>query len=102
MSPARKAWQHLRADRRKFGMVCACFLLGMLFWARLIIITDMPRTAIAESLVHEGSAQRGTVDRPSHNESGVTAPLMLDSTPNRDPFAAARASTAPSARPVAE
>ena len=103
MSRIRRIWQQLRADRRKFGMACGCLALALLFWARLIVITDMPRTAIAEPLVDEGRVSHDTADRSaSHNEPLVNARSTLDSTPNRDPFAPARPRTAPAAHPVAE
>ncbi len=54
MSDRRNLWDQLRSDRKKLGMICACFALAMLFWARLIVIADMPRTAIAEPSTVEG------------------------------------------------
>ena len=34
-------------NRTRTGLLCGLALVALLFWARLIVITDMPRTAIA-------------------------------------------------------
>ena len=33
---------------RRYGLVLGIITLGMLFWARILIIADIPRTAIAD------------------------------------------------------
>ena len=33
--------------RTRIGLLCGFAFVALLFWARLIVITDMPRTAIA-------------------------------------------------------
>ena len=38
----------LRARRGRVGAVCAIAALGLLLWARLIVVSNMPRMAIAE------------------------------------------------------
>ena len=38
----------VRRVRWRQGVLGACLVLGLLFWARLIVVTDMPRTAIAD------------------------------------------------------
>ena len=94
MSDSRRLLHHLRSNRTKLGMICACFALAMLFWARLIVIADMPRTAIAEPPSVDGPAPRGAPPREtSHNETDVFEGLT-ETTPNRDPFAVQRAPSA--------
>ena len=103
MSGTRNFLHQLRADHKKLGMICACLALAMLFWARLIVIADMPRTAIADPPALEGRAERGPSDRvTSHNEADATATVTMETTPNRDPFAQQRTSGTPAQRSVAE
>ena len=100
MSETSRFWTQLRSNPKKLGMICACFALAMLFWARLIVIADMPRTAIAEPPKVEEPAARGPSERrTSYNETDAT---MTIPTPNRDPFVVQRAQSASPRRSVAE
>lgn len=44
----RRMWIQLTADRRRFGVLCATLGVGLLLWARLIIVSNVPRTAVAD------------------------------------------------------
>jgi hypothetical protein len=44
----RRLWIQLTADRRRFGALCAVLGVGMLLWARLIVVSRMPRMAVAD------------------------------------------------------
>jgi hypothetical protein len=48
----------LTADRRKFGVLCTLTALGLLFWARIIVINNLPRTVLAEDGVEMVSRKR--------------------------------------------
>ena len=103
MSGTRSFWPRFRADRKKLGMSCACLALALLFWARLIVIADMPRTAIADPSPIDRPAEGAPSDHAtSHNEADAIAPLIMDKTPSRDPFALEWTSSAPTQRSVAE
>lgn len=85
-SRLRRAWIRVTADRRKFGMLCAIVGLALLLWARLLIISDMPRTAIARPEAGEGGAD--TAPTPAESDKSdppIRATLYVD--PSRDPFA---------------
>jgi hypothetical protein len=92
----------LRANRKKLGMICACFALAMLFWARLIVIADMPRTAIAEPPTVEDPGARGPAQRETSDNDSDTITIPLETTPNRDPFAVQQTKSAIPQRSVAE
>ena len=77
----------LTADRRKFGVFCALLTLGLLFWARIIVIKNLPRTVMADgegvaALVDSGAPSDGQSDK---NGSEVRS-VSLDLQPERDPF----------------
>ena len=49
MSPKlRRIWIQLTTDRKRFGILCAMVALGLLLWGRLIVVSNLPRTAVAE------------------------------------------------------
>lgn len=87
----RRFWIQITADRRRFGTLCVVVAVGLLLWARLIVVNNMPRTALAtENAV--------TSEKPADKRSkkGSTAPVAaanktpvridLNDVPNRDPF----------------
>ncbi len=44
----RRFWIQITSDRKRFGVLCATIGVGLLLWARLIIVSQVPRTAMAE------------------------------------------------------
>ena len=48
MTTPRTAMERLAARPARLGMAGIVLVLGLLFWARLIVVSDMPRTAIAD------------------------------------------------------
>lgn len=90
MSPKlRRIWIQMTADRKRFGILCAVVALGLLLWGRLIVVSNLPRTAVAEPPVSDGARSTGKSGRPGSANSEKARPTMaitLSSTPQRDPF----------------
>jgi hypothetical protein len=85
MAGLRRLWIQLTADRRRFTVLCCTFGVGMLLWARIIVISNHPRTAIADGPDADASVdpEAGTrSDKPR-----PVIPLSLAARPGRDPFA---------------
>jgi hypothetical protein len=75
----RKLWVRLTADRRRFGLLCGLLFVGLLLWARIIVIARPARTAIAEPVLETRVAAILT-------SSTVVYPVTLDSEPLKNPF----------------
>jgi len=66
-------WIRLTADRRKFSAMCVLGVVGLLLWARLLLLNDVPRTGLAEPVKDAASIagttsetkEPGKTDRPS-------------------------------------
>jgi hypothetical protein len=85
----RRLWIQLTADRKRFGFFCAMLTVGLLLWARVIVVSNIPRTAVAEdgkttvqSLDHTIQTNSTAIDRLSRRAVQV----RLDASPRRDPF----------------
>lgn len=46
MKKSQKIWKEITADKKRFGMLVACCLIGLLMWGRLLL-KKVPRTAVA-------------------------------------------------------
>ncbi len=75
----KKMWIQLTSDRRRFGLFCGLLLVGLLLWARIIVIARPARTAVAQPLIQ-------TAIESSLASDNVTIPVSLQSEPNRNPF----------------
>lgn len=75
----RKLWQQLTSDRRRFGLFCGLLFVGLLLWARIIVIARPPRTAVAEP----HTETKINIVLTSDNQ---TIPVSLESTPLKNPF----------------
>lgn len=97
----RRVWIQLTADRRRFGVLCATFGVGLLLWARLIIVSNVSRTAVADQPAVGTSGKdetkrdqtRRAADKPGATDSTKGAALArtalevrLSSRCERDPF----------------
>lgn len=85
----RRLWIQLTADRKRFGLLCAMLAVGLLLWARVIVVSNIPRTAAAkdahetaETVAHQARAGTSMIDRIARE----TVTVQLDETPRRDPF----------------
>ncbi len=47
-------------DRKKFGVMCTLLAMGILLWARLIILQDVPKTGFAAPSDAENSEEAGS------------------------------------------
>lgn len=51
LDPFRRGWTWLTASRKRFSFVLSLIIVGLLLWSRLIMLSNLPRTAIAEDEV---------------------------------------------------
>jgi len=84
-------WIQLVSDKRRFGMLCAALSVGLLLWARLIIVSKVPRTAVADEATVAAQTDQGMAagsQRPTAKRSRTGAPLRVEfsESPGRDPF----------------
>ena len=85
----RRLWIQLTADRRRFGALCATVLLGLLLWARIIVTSNLPRTAVAdESAAARDDRSLDGAPSPGVSDNRRRAPVnvQLAEFPIRDPF----------------
>lgn len=75
----RKTWQRLTSDRRRFGLFCGLLFVGLLLWARIIVIARPARTAIAELVIESSRTSVLTSDK-------VFIPVVLEKEPTKNPF----------------
>jgi hypothetical protein len=89
----RRYWIQLTADRRRFGVLCAVIGVGLLLWARLIVVSNIPRTAMAnDQAAATGSNKPGA--KPTKKGASPTVSsanktpvaIALADVPRRDPF----------------
>ena len=90
----RRVWVQLTTDRRRFGVLCTTFAIGLLLWARLIIVSNVSRTAMAGD--NSSSAAPGAstaADKPSSKDNSAAAgaarrqvEVQFSRHPARDPF----------------
>jgi hypothetical protein len=87
MVTLKRFWVQLTADRRKFAALCVMVGLGLLLWARLIVISNMPRTAVAEEEAAVASAAPVLpAPAPSDKPGPGRVQVALADRPERDPF----------------
>ena len=58
-------WRRLTADSRRFGLFCTLLFVGLLLWARIIVIARPPRTAIADNIAETTAVILTTSDKTS-------------------------------------
>jgi hypothetical protein len=81
-----RLWVQFTADKRKFGMLCGILAVGLLLWARLLIVSNIQKTAIANE---EEAALAPPVDQAAElSDKDDPAPLRiaLEERPKQDPF----------------
>lgn len=80
----RRLWIQLTADRKRFGMLVGVLALGLLLWARIIIISNPPRQAVADDPSDSASAAASDHEHRSAGQSVITVTLVRE--PERNPF----------------
>lgn len=91
----RRFWIQITADRRRFSVLCFAVGMGLLLWARLIVVNNMPRTAMAtenapasEKPAAKGAKKSQPAKAAPANKTPVR--IALDESPARDPFVISR------------
>jgi len=73
----------ISANRRQFSVLCAGLAVALLLWARLIIVGNMPRTAMA---LPEPASKKSSVAPSDKRTSPGLIQVELHDRPQRDPF----------------
>ena len=65
-----RLWIRVTADRRKFSAMCVLAVIGLLLWARLLLLHDVPRVGLAEpvSTVKGAGAATSETNEPDTND----------------------------------
>jgi hypothetical protein len=85
MLALKRLWVQVTTDKRRFGALCGVLAVGLLLWARVIIITNMPRHAVADRDAEPVAVDDGSdTTPPAIAAESVT--VTLDEVPERDPF----------------
>jgi hypothetical protein len=86
----RRLWIQMTSDPRRFGALCGCMLLGLLLWARIIIVSNMPRTAVANEAQNPGASGNdpGSTAAVSGSAKSPRSTITIDlaTAPDHDPF----------------
>ncbi len=85
----RRLWIQITSDRKRFGLLCAMLLIGLLLWGRIIVTSNLPRTAVADDPVRNtgtGSSGGGTASGSTDKHVMRTVAVTFARTPNRDPL----------------
>jgi hypothetical protein len=80
----RRLWIQLTSDRKRFGLLCAMLVIGLLLWGRIIVTSNLPRMAVADDPVRNvgtGSSGDGTDKHVTR-----TVAVTFARTPKRDPL----------------
>ncbi len=76
----KRTWQRLTSDKRRFGLFCGLLFVGLLLWARIIVIARPARTAVAQPVIESEVVSILASDK-------VFIPVVMESEPNKNPFA---------------
>ncbi|MDG2055349.1 MAG: hypothetical protein P8J86_11655 [Phycisphaerales bacterium] len=83
----RRLWVQITTDRRRFALLCSLTLVGLLLWSRIIVISQMPRSVIADDPSIASAMDSDSPDlRKSDNPTKVAVLVHLADIPDRDPF----------------
>lgn len=84
-----RIWIQLSTDKRKFGLFSVLVLAGLLLWARIIVISNLPRTVVAGEQGPEAVANgraSGEEAAPPADREAARPRVRLSREPARDPF----------------
>ena len=63
-----RGWIWLTASRKRFSFALSLALVGLLLWSRLIMLSNLPRTAVADDEVTPPNARPTTVEGDSSDK----------------------------------
>ncbi len=86
MVKLRRLWIQVTADRKRFGAFSVLLVLGLLLWARIIVISNLPRTAVADPEQPGFAAAVTTNGGGSDSADRTPLTVALARSPDRDPF----------------
>ncbi|MEE8458628.1 MAG: hypothetical protein V3S08_02080 [Phycisphaerales bacterium] len=80
----RRLWIQITSDRKRFSLLCAMLIIGLLLWGRIIVTSNLPRMAVADDPVRNV----GTPGPGGGSDKHVkrTVEVTFARTPNRDPL----------------
>jgi len=78
----RRFWAWLTASKPRFSLACALALVGLLLWSRLILMSNMPRTAVADD---EAAPHGAAGASPSDKRGAGSAQGRAQDGPNAEP-----------------
>ncbi len=84
----RRFWIQVTADRKRFGILCGMLAVLLLLWARIIVTSNVPRTAVADPPPPVSPTGRPPT---SDNRVRPTIHVELALLPVRDPFSVSSA-----------
>ncbi len=89
----RRVWVQLTTDRRRFSILCTTFAIGLLLWARLIIVSNVSRTAMAGESAAGKTGAPSAADKPTGKDGATGAgegklriDVQFSRRSERDPF----------------
>ena len=82
----RRLWIQLTSDRKRFSLLCAVALVGLLLWTRLIVVSNLPRTAVADEAQASASEKSAPGEKQGPINQRPVITTELDAAPARDPF----------------
>lgn len=85
----RRMWIQLTADRKRFGVLCGVIAVALLLWSRIIVISNVPRTAVAEDHPEADVVAERLLGALNWSENDSLRPatqVTLERRPRRDPF----------------
>ncbi len=84
----RRLWIQVTADRKRFGLLCGTLAVGLLLWARLIVVSNLPRTVVADEPLPmpDQSSPTAAASSASDNRDRHSLRVELSRVPIGDPF----------------
>ncbi|MCC6910025.1 MAG: hypothetical protein IT430_18985 [Phycisphaerales bacterium] len=76
-----RIWIRLSSDRRKFSAMCVLAVVGLLLWARLLLLNDVPRTGLAEPVAGETAPEPDKSNTPPSGSAKSSDRPAIESAP---------------------
>lgn len=80
------AWVNITSDKKKFIFMCCLILMGLLLWARLLILGDVPRAGYAQPGVNDVTAANAAEHEDETLQNVQTVYINLTDSLARDIF----------------